>query len=455
MRRLLLVFILAALLSPSVADGAGVNVFIGSPTIPTLSVTPVANLWVDSTGGTCTRQSTAAAYVDAAACSSFNAAYQAATAGDQVYVKAGAYSTQTLAVKASATIPNVVIQTTPSETVTFTSLVTDGADYVTVKGPMSGNQIRGSKCGDANFTGDPVCKESVNDVFDGITLSQNYTNAKAVDCMGGCVGTTFRNFDICCTNIEKIVNFDNWFGNSQSRDIVMEYGSVHSQTVPVCTGTAGGGCPAGDDVHTECIWGLGVHPFVLRGVHLYGCKSGSGDLTFSANGDAEVPGDITIENSIFEIALDDNGSQVASLWSLDPSTAWQGTNVIRNNLFEGGGSAPSAPASGTTVTWTNNLGAGPGCSSGTQSFNRWTNNNCGGTNTLDASALTSSRYVAAPVAGRDANSQADAALNGDWHWSSCAQTGVDAGTSTGAAPADFDGVTRPRNSLFDQGPFEC
>jgi hypothetical protein len=51
-----------------------------------------ANLWVDTNGGTCTRQATAGAYVDAQACGSLNAAYAAASPGDLVLVKPGTYT---------------------------------------------------------------------------------------------------------------------------------------------------------------------------------------------------------------------------------------------------------------------------------------------------------------------------------------------------------------------------
>ncbi len=56
----------------------------------------VANLWVDTNGGTCTRQSSAAAYSDGAACASFDAAYEAASCGDTVGIKGGTYSGQTI-----------------------------------------------------------------------------------------------------------------------------------------------------------------------------------------------------------------------------------------------------------------------------------------------------------------------------------------------------------------------
>ena len=53
-----------------------------------------ANLWVDTNGGSCTRQATAGAYIDAQACSTFDAAWDAATAGDTIVVKVGTYGHQ-------------------------------------------------------------------------------------------------------------------------------------------------------------------------------------------------------------------------------------------------------------------------------------------------------------------------------------------------------------------------
>jgi hypothetical protein len=51
-----------------------------------------ANVWVDTTGGTCTRSGSAVAYVDAAACSTFQLACAAATGGDEVGVQPGTYT---------------------------------------------------------------------------------------------------------------------------------------------------------------------------------------------------------------------------------------------------------------------------------------------------------------------------------------------------------------------------
>ncbi len=60
-----------------------------------------ANLWMDTNGGTCTRNATPAAYSDAAACSSMDAAYQAASGGDTIRMKAGSYGGESIQRKVS------------------------------------------------------------------------------------------------------------------------------------------------------------------------------------------------------------------------------------------------------------------------------------------------------------------------------------------------------------------
>ena len=50
-----------------------------------------AQLWVDTDGGSCSRQASPAAYNSATACGTFDAAYAAARAGDVVGIKAGTY----------------------------------------------------------------------------------------------------------------------------------------------------------------------------------------------------------------------------------------------------------------------------------------------------------------------------------------------------------------------------
>jgi len=60
------------------------------------SAPTAANLWVDTNGGTCTRQSTPGAYVDAQACPSMAAAFSAASSGDVVVMRNGTYAGQSI-----------------------------------------------------------------------------------------------------------------------------------------------------------------------------------------------------------------------------------------------------------------------------------------------------------------------------------------------------------------------
>lgn len=63
----------------------------------------LGNLWVDTNGGTCTRQSTAGAYIDAQACSSLDTAYAIAQCSDVIRVKAGTYASVTISETATGT----------------------------------------------------------------------------------------------------------------------------------------------------------------------------------------------------------------------------------------------------------------------------------------------------------------------------------------------------------------
>lgn len=66
----------------------------GAP--PAAPSAAVANAWVDGNGGSCTHHATAAEYVDAEACSSFDAAWDASSSGDVIRVKDHAYGNQVI-----------------------------------------------------------------------------------------------------------------------------------------------------------------------------------------------------------------------------------------------------------------------------------------------------------------------------------------------------------------------
>lgn len=95
MRRLVLTLVLLGLTVPVVADTQrGVVRLRTRPPVQQQVESGEAHLWVDTDGGTCTRNSSPAAYVDAAACSSFGTATSAASTGDTIRIKTGTYGPQ-------------------------------------------------------------------------------------------------------------------------------------------------------------------------------------------------------------------------------------------------------------------------------------------------------------------------------------------------------------------------
>jgi len=72
--------------------------------VVSFSAPTTANLWVDTDGGTCTRNSSPASYNSATACSSIEAALAvAATSGDVIVAKTGSYGDQTPATDKTGT----------------------------------------------------------------------------------------------------------------------------------------------------------------------------------------------------------------------------------------------------------------------------------------------------------------------------------------------------------------
>ena len=238
--------------------------------------------------------------------------------------------------------------------------------------------------------------------------------------MGAAVGWTFRDFDICCSHNDKIVNIDNYYGSdssnpnglqgNQSTDIVFEYGSVHSQVVDVNGGSA-------SDVHTECFWLLGPQSLVMRGVHSYGCN-GTMNMNFHDTGDALVPGNLTIESSIFEPSMNDDGQDTGCVAQLFTGNSLTGKNIIRNNLFQRAFCITNnGPA--RDVLLANNVGVGPGCGRPgfTYTRNRWINEACSAHGRQGRVGMSSSYYADAPKTdSQRSNSTTGSQVKGNWSY---------------------------------------
>ena len=147
-----------------------------------------ANLWIDSNGGTCTRSASPAAYVGAAACSSFTAAYNAALGGDTIYVKSATYGDQVVPTR-SLGVSYVTISSTPGETVN-TGAISVQSNYVIINGFQVGNHTldvapagSGSTCTEHN-----------------VIISNNVLAGTAARINAGCDNITIKGNDISGTN---------------------------------------------------------------------------------------------------------------------------------------------------------------------------------------------------------------------------------------------------------------
>jgi hypothetical protein len=158
-------------------------------------------VWIDSNGGSCTRQATPGSYQDAAACSSFAAAYTAANSGDTVGVRPGTYPAQKFA------------------------------------GGYQSTQARGTKT--LTFRGDPgaivrqINAGSPNLTYDGLDLDAGATKTSGpVFANGGGDNVTFRNGRIGNVVDEKgaLVDGTNLvFENVTFHDVVIRTSGVHSE----------------------------------------------------------------------------------------------------------------------------------------------------------------------------------------------------------------------------------
>jgi hypothetical protein len=130
----------AAIVSPVLTGGGG---------------GPEANLWVDTTGGKCTRLATAGAYVNAGACDSIQAAIAACTPGDRIRMRAGTYGDQRITTDRSSPCPVIAEKGT-----TIGSLIA-GADNIDITNVAStdiefANNPVGVTCRSCDFGGSGI-----------------------------------------------------------------------------------------------------------------------------------------------------------------------------------------------------------------------------------------------------------------------------------------------------------
>jgi chitodextrinase len=226
-----------------------------------------ANLWVDTNGGSCVRQSSPAAYVDAQACS-WNQAYQAAQTGDLILVRGGSYGDVTIGPN-KGSVGSVTFQTASGESVSVSDL-----ENGSVTGGSGGNNI--------SFVGPVTARTFRSDGTSNVTVD-NWR----VDC-GGCSGVqifhlenstniTVKNSDISDNRNTSLIWID---GNN----LTFDHNEIHDA-----------GLDAGSGAHTECMYAWTVTNLTLKRNHFYHCSVMDVFITGS-----DVANGGFVENNVFE-----------------------------------------------------------------------------------------------------------------------------------------------------------
>lgn len=219
-----------------------------------------ANLWVDTNGGTCTFQSTPAAYSDAAACATLTAGYAAANTGSSsastVAVKTGSYSSQST--PNSTRTGGVITFVEDGGDVTLNSLAANGDKAKFVGFTIAnGVDLQGEVSGTMNST------TRIKDItFDGVS-AQGANGAGAVF-ITNAEDITFENGEICCgsaliSDSAEAVRTNFGTSTTASARLTFDNNDIHDWDRDV------------EGTHSECMLMLSVQTLTITNNRFYRC----------------------------------------------------------------------------------------------------------------------------------------------------------------------------------------
>ena len=257
-----------------------------------------ANLWVDTTGGSCARQATPGAYSDAQACS-WNAAYQAAQTGDLILVRGGSYGDVKIGPnKASLAPPGVTFRTADGA-----SVVVDDLENGHIAGGTGGSNI--------SFVGPASARTFRSDKASNVVVDNWH-----VDC-GGCNGVQTFHLEAADNVVVRNSEIENNNNNSlmwiSGSNLRFDNNLIHDA-----------GLPSGSGAHTECMYAWNVTNLTLRSNHFWHCSVMDVFITGSSVANGGL-----VENNVFE-------------------KPWSTTGQIGNGFafhFRNGGSPSPDPSS--------------------------------------------------------------------------------------------------------------
>lgn len=375
---------------------------------PSFASAQSANLWIDTNGGSCTRQSNPAAYSDAGACPSMQAAIAACAPGDTIRMKAGTYGSQNItAVKTSPGCTVIAEATT-----TVGGLTTHGAWYEIQN--INSPSWTITAAGTNNITGRNINVSGNSGVW---WAADGWSKVSWI-------GGSLRNFSCSsCANGMAIFASNSVAGTSTASGILID--GVTFDNIRNTGGNAN---------HFEVIRIDGrVNGLTIRNSTFTNNETSTSILFFTTFRGTK-PENIVLENNFFgeagsayfTINMNYQGS-VCSNWTL------------RYNTFAStsDGMMANGNCSYSNVVWVGNLGPRGNCEGTAFRSNVWFGGSgaaCGGTadKVVTASGL---------IAGSFRLTAGSAAIDAGGTGSDCIAT-------------DHDGNARPSGGRCDAGAFE-
>lgn len=392
--------------------------------------TGLANIWIDANGGTCTDNATAVAYVDAAACGTWDAANDTCEGGDTVRVMAGSYGDAFLRGDNGRTGAICTFIVEDGQTVVADHFdvgrwqgSTDGASHVTIIGPIQvitlyaytvTNVTLDNFHVDGEFTS--LTPQIVNFVDSNITLKNSEIENS--------IGTA---------NSGAMMHIEGDLGYTLDHNVMHD-------------AYAGGG-------HTECTYLEQVDNIVITRNHYYRCSIFDIFIT-GAQGDNEAD-NYLIENNVFEAPC---GGSCGATGGGNPAVKTRDGGFpdpspnnwdVRFNLFVtngigGGLQVNTVGSNGLRLRGNTFVGtSGPcGATNVTSTYNAWTSGTCGSNSISHSESTYNSGWT-----GGSARWPGDFSL----------LTGSvlkNAGPTSDYPNLDLPGNTRFDGASADLGPYE-
>lgn len=441
---------LGALLAATTVAAAGTAVYEAAASGPGGGAVLTAHLWVDTNGGTCSRNAIPQEYDDAGACGSLDAANDVCQNGDTVLVKGGTYGAQTITGSNSRT-STCTFSVAAAETATVMPRFGSGLDT----GDGVSHLLLDADMRMVTTTADLFIQAGSNNIeirdFDGTNFFVRGAQAMS--------NITIRGGDWGPCAADDLASNCNAKIDANVTDMLIDGAYLHDLACSdhVCTDCTDG-TPA-CDVHMECLIVFkGATGLTVRNSKFHDCEFM--DIFIQQAGEAGGnTTDVTIENNWFGQPWNGQGSKSRSTGVvLDGNASTLTDYLIRFNSFESGtGIAWNSDADATTYTNVRGVGNIDGLDgTGTACSDDWTV-----TYTVyrGASACAGTGNVAFNAAFPYVSGTGDASM--DFHLTG-STTSIDNLVPTSAADGcgpgkleiDYDAGSRPAGSSCDAGADE-